>query len=89
MKVEDRKRHLKYRKKLAVIITTAMLLTGGTIATAASVNYDSKHFTIDEINSEIDIHSGKAIDGDGHPINPRLSMISATVSSWSFFLLTV
>ena len=38
----------------------------------AAIDYDNNHFSLDEVQNEIDIHAGIGLDPDGHRIDPYL-----------------
>ncbi len=66
MTKEQRKRQLKRRKFVAKVVA-AGLISGLALG---YVMYDRDHLTFEEIQQEIDIHSGVGLTPDGHYIDP-------------------
>ena len=70
MTKEERKRQLK-RRYLKAIISASLFgaVIGGSLGYA---KHDNEHFSLDEVQLEIDIHSGVGLTPDGRHIDPYL-----------------
>lgn len=66
MTTEERKRQLKRRGFAACLIGVGLFA----VSTYAGVKYDENHFSLREVQDEIDIHSGIKETPDGHRIDP-------------------
>ena len=64
---EGTKKRRIVNKKIIGLLAALTLTTGLTVGTAV---YDQNHFDLNDVEQEINIHTGLGETGDGHPISP-------------------